>query len=85
MPGRTLMTLLGHQPSDRSQPLFWNRYVEEPSDPGGLGTSTKERNATRRDRLLATLSGLDVASWERAGAGPVPGEYEASHLPAVAA
>lgn len=79
------MTLLGHQPSDRSQPLFWNRFVVDPSDPGGLGTSTKQRNATRRDRLLATLSRLDVASCERAGAGPVLGEYESSHLPAVAA
>ena len=51
-------------------------YVVEHSDPGGLRRSTKERNAARRDWLLATLPRLDVAIYERAGVGPVFGEYE---------
>ena len=42
-------------------------YVVEHSDAGGLRKSTKERNAARRDWLLATLPRLDVAIYERAG------------------
>ncbi len=51
-------------------------YVVEHSDAGGLRKATKERNAARRDCLLSTLPRLDVAIYERAGVGPVFGEYK---------
>lgn len=46
-------------------------YVVEHSSPGGLRRSTKERNAARREWLLATLPRLDWAIHEQAGVGPL--------------
>ncbi len=48
-------------------------YVVEHSQPGGLRKATKERNASRRGWLLATLPRIDVAIHDQAGVGSVFG------------
>ena len=51
-------------------------YVVEHSRAGGPRKATKERNAVRREWLLATLPRLDVAIYQQAGVGPIFGEYD---------